>query len=183
MGRILRKPGKNGKKYTMLASAMTDVLFDYAQNMMTPRELHAKYLPLCEKPFTVGSLKCFIDRKGGSALRAKVKEKLKDGKVTASLGRSRERLSDQALEVVADDIAKRIADGKAIHQSRMIANTDKIFKVLDKSKPTQKNVGFFIDNLSRADNIARKLYRLDDDKPVNATSLQVAILVNLAKDE
>lgn len=183
MGRIFSKPPTGEAKFRNLSDAKQAIITDYAQNQMAPRALYAKYCKLIGKPFSLGTLRVMLNDWGATKLKRAVDKKIGRMRSDGTLINASTFHTEEMIENAADVIAQKITEGRTMHTGRMVNLTDRVFKVIEKEEPTQKTLPAFIDNLTRADALCRKLYRIDDAKPLDGHQVQVAVLVNLARED
>jgi hypothetical protein len=86
-------------------------------------------------------------------------------------------LSEEVRKIAID--RERKAQEK--HTARMAKQANRAYGAIKKIEVDPESVGSFVGVLTDFDKLARKIYGMDDSKPISAHQIDVAVLVGGAK--
>jgi hypothetical protein len=89
----------------------------------------------------------------------------------------------RGLEKVEETVVKRMQKGAENHINRMEAQLEKAHTVLDSMEPDAKTLGTFLGHTDKWDQMARRLYGMDRQEPMNPQQFNVAVLVQMGDEE
>lgn len=171
---------------------------DFVVHGMTTREIFNKYNKLLVHPFKYNSMRTLFGRWGWYAARKVVMDKAKvelgtmervvKKQARAIAKRTIERpsvkLKEETEKKAALALAKkakdRIVEGGERHFDRMEKIIDKAHGVIEGMEPTTTNVDEYLNVSDKFDKLGRRLYNMDDQKPLDSHQLNVAVLIGTA---
>lgn len=194
-----------GYRYASMVAAAPDICQDKMSGM-EDSAIYEKYIFLCAKPFTMGSLHVMLSNTGAKAAQhalAKLHMSSKAHNARTTLNASKpvkargggrvstlipevvEEITSaplQAVKAQAGALAQRMRQLGEKHIGRMTKQVNKVHKVLDERELHDKNLGRHLSELDKFDQVARRTFQMDDGEQMTPQQFNVGMLVNLTPD-
>lgn len=184
------------RRYESMMDAWDDIRNARIVEGLMPQQILERFNPQCKKKFKLQTLtKAFIKMGVNKAIRrmraeerVAVKRAIKGGiRHARAVARhnafqketSRAVVESGAAEAIVDRMIARKKAAAEKHFDRMDAIVERAHETIEKFKPSKKNLGIYLNNADKVDEIARRTYGIADEKPVTPHQLQIGILLSM----